>query len=121
MLPLLGPSNFRDTAGIAAEAYGDPINLWANNTDRGEIPTGRAISGGIDTRARLIEPIDDLRRNSLDYYASLRSLYRQNRISEINNGKAPAGSEEYPEFPEFPEDNAAPVDNSGGTAKSSKP
>ena len=88
VLPLLGPSNFRDTAGVAAEAYGDPLNLWAGNTDRDVIPTVRGIVGGIDTRAGLIEPIDDLRRNSLDYYASLRSLYRQNRISEINNGKA---------------------------------
>jgi phospholipid-binding lipoprotein MlaA len=51
----------------------------------------------------------------------LRSLYRQNRISEINNGQTPAGLEDYPEFPEFPEDDAAPVDNSDGTAKSSKP
>ena len=33
VLPLLGPSNFRDTAGFAADAYGDPINLWAGNTD----------------------------------------------------------------------------------------
>jgi phospholipid-binding lipoprotein MlaA len=119
VLPLLGPSNFRDTAGVAADAYGDPLNLWAGNTDRDVIPRSRGIVGGVDTRAGLIEPIDDMRRNSLDYYASLRSLYRQNRISEINNGKA--GSEDYPEFPEFPEDGAAPVDNSGGTAKSSKP
>jgi phospholipid-binding lipoprotein MlaA len=100
VLPLLGPSNFRDAAGVTADAYGDPLNLWAGNTNRDEIPASRAIVGGVDTRAGLIEPIDDMRRNSLDYYASLRSLYRQNRISEINNGKA--GSEEYPEFPEFP-------------------
>jgi phospholipid-binding lipoprotein MlaA len=119
VLPLLGPSNFRDAAGVAADAYGDPLNLWAGNTDHDEIPATRSIVGGIDTRAGLIEPIDDMRRNSLDYYASLRSLYRQNRISEINNGKA--GPEEYPEFPEFPEDGTAPVDNSGGTAKSGKP
>jgi phospholipid-binding lipoprotein MlaA len=119
VLPLLGPSNFRDTAGVAADAYGDPLNLWAGNTDRDVIPRSRGIVGGVDTRAGLIEPIDDMRRNSLDYYASLRSLYRQNRISEINNGKA--GSEEYPEFPEFPEDGTAPVDNSGGAAKSGKP
>ena len=119
VLPLLGPSNFRDTTGIAAEAFGDPVNLWAANTDRDGITLGRAIAGGIDTRSRLIEPIDDLRRNSLDYYASLRSLYRQNRISEINDGRTTA--EEYPEFPEFPEDEAPPVDNSGGTSKSSTP
>ncbi len=104
VLPLLGPSNFRDAAGVAGEAYGDPLNLWATNTDHDEIPIVRGIVGGIDTRAGLIEPIDDLRRNSLDYYASLRSLYRQNRISEINNGQVPAGSESYPEFPEFPDD-----------------
>lgn len=123
VLPLLGPSNFRDAAGVAGEAYGDPLNLWATNTDRDEIPVVRGIVGGIDTRAGLIEPIDDMRRNSLDYYASLRSLYRQNRISEINNGQVPAGSEAYPEFPEFPDNPTAPapVDNFYGPAKSSKP
>jgi len=118
VLPLLGPSNFRDTAGIAAEAFGDPVNLWAANNDEDWVPTSRAGVGGLDTRAGLIEPIDDLRRNSLDYYASLRSLYRQNRQSEIGDGKAQT---DFPEYPEFPDDNAAPVDNSGGAANSSKP
>jgi phospholipid-binding lipoprotein MlaA len=122
VLPLLGPSNFRDTTGIAAEAFGDPVNLWAANTDRDAIPIGRAIAGALDARASLIEPIDDMRRNSLDYYASLRSLYRQNRISEINDGQAGVGaSPEFPEFPEFPEDDAPPVENPGGVSKSSTP
>ncbi|WP_158044160.1 MlaA family lipoprotein [Skermanella pratensis] len=122
VLPLLGPSNFRDTTGIAAEAFGDPVNLWAANTDRDGIPIGRAIAGGIDTRSRLIEPIDDLRRNSLDYYASLRSLYRQNRINEISDGRSSIEEyPEFPEFPEFPEDEVPQVDNPDGTAKSSTP
>jgi phospholipid-binding lipoprotein MlaA len=39
----------------------------------------------VDTREGLIEPLDDLERNSLDPYATLRSVYRQRRRAEIEN------------------------------------
>jgi phospholipid-binding lipoprotein MlaA len=39
----------------------------------------------VDTRESLIEPLDDLRRTSLDPYSTLRSVYRQRRQAEIEN------------------------------------
>ena len=39
----------------------------------------------IDTRWRTLGPVDALQRESLDFYAAVRSLYRQRRNSEINN------------------------------------
>jgi phospholipid-binding lipoprotein MlaA len=47
------------------------------------------VAEGIDTRARNIETIEDLKRDSIDFYARVRSLYRQSRVNDINNGEAP--------------------------------
>lgn len=90
MLPLLGPSNPRDTVGLAVDFLADPVNLWATNTDRDWILYSRTGMTAIDARARRYEEIDDLERNSLDFYAAVRSLYRQRRADEIGNGKGTA-------------------------------
>ncbi|MGE0734732.1 MAG: VacJ family lipoprotein [Alphaproteobacteria bacterium] len=90
MLPLLGPSNPRDVAGMVADSFANPwsylypSSVWVNFTYVGD-----AIFW-IDVRARNIENLDDVRKNSLDYYAAIRSLYRQYRQSEILNGKTPS-------------------------------
>ena len=42
--------------------------------------------GGVDARANSLGVIDEIERSSVDFYASVRSLYRQNRKSEIANG-----------------------------------
>ena len=44
----------------------------------------RTILGAVDARERLIDPIDGVKRTALDPYATFRSLYRQNRQSEID-------------------------------------
>jgi phospholipid-binding lipoprotein MlaA len=86
MIPFLGPSNVRDAAGKVVDSFSNPISYF--------LPAGGAyleivagIVDKVDERAGLIEPIDELRRTSLDFYAAVRSLYRQNRESEISNGK----------------------------------
>src|SRR5262249_7665295 len=45
--------------------------------------------GGVDERARNLKTLDQIRKGSLDYYATIRSLYRQRRQDEINNGASP--------------------------------
>ena len=57
---------------------------------------GRQGLDDLDLRERTIEPLDEIERSSIDFYASLRSLYHQNRENEIRNG-APA-VEELPNF-----------------------
>ena len=44
---------------------------------------------GMDARAANINAVDQIERSSIDFYATTRSLYRQNRAAQINNGKAP--------------------------------
>ena len=40
---------------------------------------------GIDFRAKNLDALDNLEKNSLDFYASVRSLYLQNRKQKILN------------------------------------
>ncbi len=86
MLPIFGPSNPRDLIGLVVESVADPIDIWADNTDRDAIPISRLLLRGIDRRARNLKTIDELEKSSLDFYATVRSLYRQVRADEIRNG-----------------------------------
>jgi phospholipid-binding lipoprotein MlaA len=86
MLPLYGPSNVRDTVGKVAQSFMNPFTYWARNNDLTLAKLGTSIVDGIDRRSRHIDDLDDIEKNALDFYATLRSLYRQNRRSEILNG-----------------------------------
>jgi phospholipid-binding lipoprotein MlaA len=85
VLPLLGPSTTRDTVGRVVDLFLDPVS-WIEGI--GGFRAGTAASGAIDMRERLDPVIADTRKNSLDYYAASRSLYRQNRTAEIANHRA---------------------------------
>ncbi|MGH6661378.1 MAG: MlaA family lipoprotein [Rhodospirillales bacterium] len=87
MLPLFGPSNPRDTVGLVVDFLIDPFNVWAGNTNRDYAILSRTGARGVDQRAVHMEALDEIERTSLDYYASIRSLYRQRRAEEIRNGK----------------------------------
>lgn len=93
MLPLIGPSNFRDTVGIVVDFLIDPLNMWAANTGRDFITYARTGATAIDLRDQLWDVLDDLEKSSVDFYAALRSTYRQRRNDEIRNGE---GSESRP-------------------------
>ena len=85
VLPLFGPSNTRDATGMALTMITDPINAYA--VTEGEawlVPTRTAINA-IDQRSQIIDEVNALRDNSVDYYAAVRSSYYQNREAAINN------------------------------------
>ncbi|MBM3572108.1 MAG: VacJ family lipoprotein [Alphaproteobacteria bacterium] len=87
VLPIFGPSNPRDGVGIVADHFLDPLGLYLKNTNRSGINLARAALDGVDTRSRFLKPLDGIEKTSLDYYATLRSLYRQKRADEIANGR----------------------------------
>jgi phospholipid-binding lipoprotein MlaA len=89
VLPILGPSNPRDAIGMAVDAYADPFSILATAHGVTELTVGRTLVNGVDERARLIDLLDDLEKNSLDFYAQLRSLSQQHRETELRRG-APA-------------------------------
>jgi phospholipid-binding lipoprotein MlaA len=99
ILPILGPSNPRDTIGMAADNYIDPFSYAATVADIDDLTILRFVLGGIDERARAMDTLDDLQKNSLDYYAELRSLVEQHRAAELRHGAAPAPSASFYDVP----------------------
>ncbi|MEW5728651.1 MAG: VacJ family lipoprotein [Pseudomonadota bacterium] len=87
VLPILGPSNPRDTAGLATEWLADPVNIWWDNTGAEWAIWTRTGVAGVDKRERFLDPLDEVERTSLDFYAAVRSLYKQRREAEIRNDK----------------------------------
>jgi phospholipid-binding lipoprotein MlaA len=88
VLPILGPSNPRDAVGLASEFYLDPVNIYLRNQDLDYLTYVRTGLRGVDARARSIEVLDELERTSLDYYAAIRSLYRQQRNNDVRNNRS---------------------------------
>ena len=95
VLPVLGPSTIRDTAGSFMNIVGgDPyynISTHSNNEylDRSDYMLTKTLTG-IDFRAKNLETIDNLEKNSMDFYASVKSLYIQDRQRKVLNSKADA-------------------------------
>src|SRR5712671_7744290 len=87
VIPVLGPSTPRDLTGQVAEGFGDPFNyiVTGNPYTLYWIPFVRGGVAGIDQRSRYIETLADIERTSLDYYATIRSLYRQRREALIRH------------------------------------
>ena len=83
MVPILGPSNPRDAIGFLVDFLFDPFTYIDDTT---EFNIARYAMRAVDTRARRYDTIDELERTSLDFYAAVRSLYRQRRKDEIQNG-----------------------------------
>jgi phospholipid-binding lipoprotein MlaA len=87
-LPLLGPSNPRDAVGTAVDMALNPLTFVGGApATYASVATGGA--NFVDVRAQHLHDLDELERNSLDYYATLRSVYRQHREAEITAAKQP--------------------------------
>ena len=90
VLPVLGPSNIRDTAGMFINIMGgDPYyNISVNGNNEyldGKVYAATKMLSAIEFRANNIESFDNLEKNSVDFYASVRSLYLQDRQMKITN------------------------------------
>ena len=86
-LPVLGPSNPRDATGYGVDVGLDPLT-YASFGGSTALELSRYGLRTVDERERLIDPIDSVKRTALDPYATFRSLYRQNRQSEIDTARA---------------------------------
>ena len=85
VLPLFGPSNLRDTSGMVLTMLTDPINAYAVSEGEAWLVPMRTAANAVDTRSQIIDEVNALRDNSVDYYAAVRSSYYQNRNAAINN------------------------------------
>lgn len=111
VLPLLGPTNPRDAIGkYLVDPFFDPLGLYLANTDRDAEGYARLGVSAIDEYAGLVDELEQIKKTSVDYYAAIRSLYRQKRLTEISNGR----EEDLPAIPNY-DLNFAP-DNNGSIA-----
>ncbi|MEQ1890692.1 MAG: VacJ family lipoprotein, partial [Alphaproteobacteria bacterium] len=100
MLPFLGPLPPRDTAGLVVDIFTDPLTyiLWDHRT------INLAYYGYdlVDQRHLVIDEFDELEKSSVDYYATIRSLYTQRRNDLILDGK-----QDLDNLPDFDDDESA--------------
>ena len=90
VLPVLGPSTARDTVASIGNFVGG--DAWYNVTVRNDTQyfsdfdyyTSK-VTSGVDFRAKNFDSIENLEKNSLDFYASVKSLYLQDRQQKILN------------------------------------
>ena len=92
VLPVLGPSTIRDTAGMFINVMGgDPYyNISVNGNNEyldGELYAATKMLSAVEFRATNIESFDNLETNSVDFYASVRSVYNQDRENKIKNNQ----------------------------------
>ncbi len=90
VLPVLGPSTARDTVSSLANFVGG--DAWYNVTVKNDTQYfsdfdyyGSKATSGVDFRAKNYNSIENLEKNSLDFYASVKSLYLQDRQQKILN------------------------------------
>ena len=100
VLPILGPSTVRDTFGRVIEVFGgDPfynitVKKETHHFSEEDYWYNKA-AGGIDFRAKNIDSFENLKKNSIDFYASVKSLYLQDRAKKIaNNGGSSSSNDE---------------------------
>ena len=92
VVPVLGPTTIRDTAGGFVNVLGgDPYyNLSSNGNNEyldGKLYAATKLISAVDFRSKNIESFENLEKNSIDFYASVRSLYLQDRENKINNNQ----------------------------------
>ena len=96
VLPVLGPTTTRDAVGLVGNVFIDPVYQITHNTeiDNGLVGNSNYSehnyyyyrgTGAVDFRAKNIESFESLEENSIDLYASVKSLYLQNRNKRIQN------------------------------------
>ena len=92
VLPILGPTTARDSIGMIADSFIDPFAhvTWRENEllgVSGQKLDYLAVKGttAVDFRADNVVNFDSIEKNSIDLYASFKSLYLQNRENKINN------------------------------------
>ena len=92
VLPVLGPSTARDTVASVANFVGG--DAWYNVTVMNDTQYfsdfdyyASKVTYGVDFRAKNYDSIENLEKNSIDFYASVKSLYLQDRQQKILNAE----------------------------------
>ncbi|MEW6353022.1 MAG: VacJ family lipoprotein [Pseudomonadota bacterium] len=91
VLPFFGPSNVRDTFGLAADIYTDPLTHHDDISQRNWAWGIRAI----DNRSRLLSAGRILDEAATDPYSFTREAYRQRRASQIRDEETTSQQQDF--------------------------
>lgn len=86
VLPVLGPSNVRDAAGLPVDLYTNGLTFIVSSTETRAELTGLNM---VNTRAQLEKAVRISREAAVDRYAFIRSAYQQQRLNAIYDGNPP--------------------------------
>ena len=85
MLPIFGPSSVRDSFGLGVDTVFNPLSFAYRMNNIGlEARLSGPTVRGVTTREKYLDYVDEMKASSLDFYATMRSLYRQKRKKEIS-------------------------------------
>jgi len=105
VLPILGPSNPRDAVGYGVDQVADPWGELAAGFNYWYLSIARGTVDGVDLWSRNMDNFDQLQKTAIDFYAELRTVFRQNRANVLRHGE-PAP---LPDLDTLYRDPAAPV------------
>jgi len=107
-LPLLGPSDLRDTVGGAVNIFLSPFT-WVQYDGRTTVAAVTTLENGIDKRYEARQALETVRETSTDPYATLRSFFQQSREAAIHGSNAVTLPDfETPDMQSEPGPQAAP-------------
>jgi phospholipid-binding lipoprotein MlaA len=87
-LPVLGPSSPRDGTGFALDIAIDPTTYVGHGAVVSDLGYARYGLSALDARERVLDDLDKITAQALDPYATIRSLARQHRNSQIDAARA---------------------------------
>jgi phospholipid-binding lipoprotein MlaA len=83
VIPFGGSSAVRDLAGSYVDGFFSPLRYVGHYDGRPYVGLFKNVIGTVDNRSRNIDAYRDIERNSVDYYATMRSNYLQRRARQI--------------------------------------
>ena len=112
VLPILGPTTTRDAIGLVGNIFIDPVYQITHNTeiDNGAVGNGNYSehnyyyyrgTSAVDFRAKNIESFDSLEKTTIDLYASVKSLYLQDRNKKILNSQTAVATQDDSDWEEI--------------------
>lgn len=89
VFPIVGPAPPRDAIGLGVDLLLDPFDPLFYELLPLTFSAARIGTRVVDTRARHLATLDEIKAGSIDFYATVRSLYVQRREDQIRDGAPP--------------------------------
>ena len=85
VLPFFGPSTIRDTVGSGIDTFLNPLSYVLDVETRMFLK----VSEIIVKREAVLDQVDELRKESVDFYSTVKSSWQQKRAQKLRKGEPP--------------------------------